>query len=479
VAHANSSNSSLYGSVRGTQGPLTAAFSGRFYGKSYGYPSNPAFYQFDPSLSPANDEPTHLKQQTYGLTITYAATARWQHHLTLGYDHSGYDTYLSRPLYTTPADTFVWISTSDQAKTSVAYNTTYDVSLGRAALASLTAGADHWIYLLSSFYASGITRTNNVSAPASVSRSQYNNSGYFSQAQLGLWDAVYVTAGLRAEDNQNVGQSFGLAWAPRVGVAYVRTVGDVTAKARVAYGKAIRPPSPARAQAAVTNSSIRLANPGLAPEQQVGPDGGLELYFGQRGSLEASYYHQTADNLIDIVDLAVSPKYTYQYQNVGKIKNDGWEFQGRLNSGRFSLTGTYSITTSKVQKLSPNYTGAERPGDQMLHTPRHTAGATLSYIRPRTTATLGMTSVGSWTDVDYVTLYGYYYAGQPYRGSRRAYWTKYSGFTKFNLSVSQTLTDRLAVFVRSDNLTNRSVPELNNYFFTAGRTTMIGMRVKP
>ena len=90
-----------------------------------------------------------------------------------------------------------------------------------------------------------------------------------------------------------------------------------------------------------------------------------------------------------------------------------------------------------------------------------------------------MTSVGTWTDIDYLTLYGYYYAGQPYRGSLRAYWRTYSGFTKLNLLVSQTLTDRLTVFVRGDNLTNNNVPELNNYFFTAGRTTTMGVRVKP
>src|SRR5205823_1057393 len=158
---------------------------------------------------------------------------------------------------------------------------------------------------------------------------------------------------------------FGLLWAPRVGVAYVRTIGNVTAKARVAYGKAIRPPNPGYAQGVVTANAIGLANPNLGPEQQIGPDGGLELYLGRRGSLEATYYHQTANNLIDLVVVRDSP-YTYQYQNVGKIKNTGWEFRGRLNAGRLSLTGTYSITRSVVQTLSPTYSGDLQTGDQML-----------------------------------------------------------------------------------------------------------------
>ncbi len=209
----------------------------------------------------------------------------------------------------------------------------------------------------------------------------------------------------------------------------------------------------------------------------MGSDGGLELYFGRRGSVEATYYHQTAIDLIDGVVLSASPQ-RYQNQNVGRIKNRGWEFQGRMNAGRLSLTGTYSIMNSIVEKVSPTYTGSLQPGDQMLDIPKHTAGAKLSYSVRGTTATVGVTWIGEWTEYDYLALYGYYYGGQAYRGSGRAYWMTYPAFTKFNLSVSQTLTDRVGVFLRSDNLTNRNVSEQNNANFSMGRVTMIGVRVK-
>ncbi len=479
VLHAHSTSTNLSGSLRGTQGPVMAEFSGRFSSKSFGNAINPAFYQFGGSLSPAYDETDLDKQQTYGLNLEYAATPRWRHTLVLGYDRSETEVYQNRPLDATPADTFVHVFSNDETRTSVAYHSTYAVSLGRAVQGSLTAGADHWTYHFGYLEADQVTQTNNLNfVPGYVSRFQYENTGYFAQGQFGVWDALFVTAGLRAEENQNFGRDFGLLWAPRVGVSYARTVGDVTAKARVSYGKAIRPPDPGLAQTVVYSSSTQLGNPTLGPEQQVGSDGGLELYFGGRGSLEATYYHQTVIDLISSVTLDTAPVRTFQFENVGKIKNTGWEFQGRLNLGRVSLAGTYSIANSVVQRLSPTYRGALRPGDQMLGIPQHTAGATLSYNLTRTAGTLGMTWIGAWTQYDNVALFGYYYGGQPYRGSSRAYWMTYPSFVKFNLSVSEMVTNRFSVFLRSDNLTNKAVSERSNYFFNAGRTTLIGVRVK-
>src|SRR3989442_15058757 len=226
-------------------------------------------------------------------------------------------------------------------------------------------------------------------------------------------------------------------------------MGDITAKARVAYGKAIRPPPPYANQTVKTSSYIQLSNPNLGPERQVGTDAGLELYFARRGSLEITYYDQTAIDLLDAVVLPDSV-YTYQYQNVGRIKNKGWEFRGRVDAGELSLTGTYSITTSVVRTLSPTYGGDLRPGDEMLHIPGHTAGVGLGYRWGQAAVDLAMTYIGSWTEYDYVALNGYYYGGQPYFGSQRGYWMTYFAFVKLKPGGCATLTDTLRVFLLAD-----------------------------
>ncbi len=478
VPQTGSTNTSLYGGARGTQGPVTVEFSARSYGKSFGGSYDPDLSIY-PRFSKPIDQSRFIRQQTYGINFKYAATPHWQHNLVLGYDRNAYDISLNRPRLLTPADSFLSVYASDVTKASVAYNTTYDVSLGRAARATLTAGVDHWKYEMDGFDAGRTTSVTSISSPDDALRSVYHNTGYFAQTQVGVSDALFLTAGLRGEANSNFGQDYGLAWAPRVGVAYVQMLGDVTAKARVAYGKAIRPPDPDRANTIVYSNSVQLGNPKLGPEEQRGWDGGLELYFGHRGSLEVSYYNQTALNLVDFVNVP-DPVYTlaFQYENVGRVKNTGWEFQGRLNAGALSLTGTYSITSSVVQELSPSYTGDLLPGDQVLHIPRHTAGAALSYSLARTAVNLGMTYVGSWTEVDDLALYGVYFGGQPYRGSGRAYWITYPSFTKFNLSLSQALTDRLSVFLQADNLTNKNVFEDLNVITPIGRVTTFGVRTK-
>ncbi len=474
---AASTNVSLFAGLRGAQGPLTVELSGRYYDKSFGYPINPGFriYTF---YSKPYDQTWLDRQQTYGLSLKYVATPHWQHNVVVGYDRTAFDQYSNAPRFTTPDDSFLSVSNSDYTKASLAYNTTYEFLVAPAVKALLTAGADHWTYHRTGFYACCATSTaNTIPSPSSATRSQYSNTGYFAQGQVGFGDAFFVTAGLRAERNQNFGQDYGVAWAPRVGLAYARAFGAVTAKARMAYGKAIRTPDPGATQDLVYDAFDRqLGNPNLGPEQQRGWDSGLELYFGQRGSVEVTYYHQTAIDLIDLVNLAFSPVNMFQYQNVGRIKNTGWEFQGRTNVGRLSLTGSYSITSSVVEQLSPTYSGALLPGDQLLHIPKHTAGATIAYSLPRTTLSVGMTYVDSWTETDFVALYGFYFAGQPYRGSNRDYWITYPAFVKFNLSASQALTGHLSVFVHSDNVTNKNVYERQNTISNTGRMTMIGLR---
>jgi outer membrane receptor protein involved in Fe transport len=469
-------NLNLAGALQTTQGRVHMNLSARYLSKTLGAYLDPRFrdagYVF---WSKPFNESIAIQQQTYGLNLSVAATPWWQHNLTLGYDRTGFGDDRNQPRFTTPDDSLLFAFNTDQSKSSLAYNSTVRLSLGSVVQSSLTTGADYWTYQQGGFFAgSPPTTANLIPSPDFGFRSDYHNTGFFAQEQLGVWDALFITGGLRAEQNSNFGRSFDLAWAPRAGVSYVRTFGNISAKARLAYGKAIRPPNPGEAQALVTGSSVQLANPRLGPEQQRGWDGGFELYFAPRGSFNVTYYSQKAIDLIDVVQIDTA----FQFQNVGQIRNRGWEFQGSLNAGRFSLTGTYSITRSVVQQLSPTYTGDLLPGDQMLGIPRHTGGATLSYDLPKTTVAAGVTAVGSWTEVDYLALYAsdLFYGTQPFRGSIRDYWIRYPGFTKLRVSISRSLPWHLTAFLRSDNVTNKNVYERYNINLNFGRSTVLGLQ---
>lgn len=209
--------------------------------------------------------------------------------------------------------------------------------------------------------------------------------GGFLQGQLALKDALFFTYGLRAEWNPNYGEEAQPNLAPKYGVAYTKELGFMTTKLRASYGRSTRPPADdqrlgERETNAVSISrwgtyDVVLANPELGPEHQQGGEGGIELYFGNRGSLVVTRYNQTVNNLIsevpiDSVQSLVSdavfdcgtPKdngycYTKQWQNlnVGSIRNQGWELQGSINTGPFTTRGTYSWTKSRVIGITPKY----------------------------------------------------------------------------------------------------------------------------
>jgi hypothetical protein len=162
------------------------------------------------------------------------------------------------------------------------------------------------------------------------------------------------------------------------------------------------------------------------------------------------------------------------------VANRGWEFEGQVAlSSELSLSAAASVDVrSTVERLSPTYTGELLPGDQLLGIPKSSGGVTLTYAAPRWNLSLGALAVGSWTEHDWVALYGLYFGGQPYRGSMRDYWMRYPGFVKLNLGFSHDLSSRFALFVDVKNMTNRYVYEQSNISVTAGRTTMLGLRAR-
>ncbi len=482
LTHYSNTANSIYGSVGGIKGRLTLNLSARYYNLGQELAINPVAAPYV-GKGFRGDEDQTVQAGTYAVALQFAATPRWHHRLTLGYDRMMQDQSRDAK-HEDPGDTLAFVYHAENSKASVTYNTTLDLPLSRAVASTLTLGADHFGWRVNYVSLGAQQTTGSFSGVAFyyAGRIVSGNSGYFAQWQLGLKDAFFLTAGLRAEANDNFGPDYGLAWAPRIGAAYNIDVGAVTVKTRLSYGKAIRPPYPGSSGGTSTPYQVQLANPNLGPELQRGVDGGVELYFGDRASMEVTYYHQRAVDLIDYVLIQPATSSTpqvNQYQNIGQVLNRGWEFQGRLAlSGTLAASATMSVTRSTVEQLSPTYTGELRPGDKILGLPELSGGATLTYALPHGSVSVGATAAGSWTEHDWVALFGVFLGGQPYRGSFRDYWITYPGFVKLNLGVSQDLTPRLTGFIDVKNVANRYVYEQSNIYVTSGRTTMVGLRAR-
>jgi outer membrane receptor protein involved in Fe transport len=465
-----------------TQGPLTLSTSARYAAKTFDAPFDTRLQAYTPFSKPSY-QTQGLQQQTYGLTARLQTADNWEHVVTLGYDQTSGDYHQTQARFTTPADSFLTASLNQQAKVSLLYHTDVNLQLWRAAAATVMTGVNYESYHGVNSGVFNATRTTGVLDGFSfIVRSPWSNTGLFSQVQFDFAERLFVTGGLRAEWSQNFGAGFGTAWSPRVGASYVLGVGRDAVKVRASYGESIRAPSPGLRSAQINPRYIILANPDLAPERQHGVDGGIDVYLGQ-ASLGITYYNQRVIDLIDFVTVPNPPGDTlptFQYQNISRVKNEGWEFEGHLPLGRVNVSGTYSITNSTVQKLPSGYTGQYQIGDQILSAPRNSAGARVTYSPlPHTTLTASMTHIGHWTNTDLVALYGRFFGGQPYRGSSRAYWLEYPTVTKFTVGASQAVTKGVTAFVRAENIGNSlRYEELNFGFIPTPRTVIVGANLR-
>ena len=260
------------------------------------------------------------------------------------------------------------------------------------------------------------------------------------------------------------------------GIAVVRGLGDVEVKWRAAYGKGIRPPqTPARSAASGYAGDqgyqgtqgagvIGGVLPALDPEVQSGYEGGVELYFGHVLSMQLTRFDQHVTGLIQNVSVAVDTfargstierRVRYQLQNVGEITNTGWELQGNLTQGAFSLASSLSSVDSRVRTLANGYMGDLRPGDRMLAVPAKTGSLTFSYAGERWFAALGATRAMDWINYDrlnlataFATTNGYTSKDKDLTGANlRTFWRSYDGDTHLRLTGSRDLSRGISLLL--------------------------------
>ena len=483
---------SFTGGINIHQELFSVRLTGQYSVKELGWPRPPilAALGYGYNDSTIVDETDKVENQTIGLTVNYTPTSYWQNTLTIGWDRSSFSYWQNNPKFAYPGDSLVYSSNLDLNKASFRFYSSLIFHIGESLSSTLTLGLDSYKFNDFDYYTdSAIPHSPTYSADGvSISNFEYTNSGYYAQWVLGVSDKLFITSGIRFESNSNFGENYGLATAPRIGLAYSLDLGFGALKPRVSYGKGIKPPQPTQVIARVTPYNIQLANPNLGPEQQVGIDGGFDFFLADGlGSFEATYYYQTAKDLIDLAFLdSHSHPSVSQFQNVGEIKNSGLELGGTLNLHPFTLRITYTTTKSTMEKRAPGYTGEYQPGDDIRFIPKYNGGATLTYSFPALfsstssrggSVSLSVTYFGKIAGTDYKALFGYYNGVGTYRGSRRAYWMDYPGFAKFNLSVDYNISPNLDVSLNIKNLLNRQEGESSNIDVSPGRITMLGIKL--
>jgi len=383
---------------------------------------------------------------------------------------------------------------AEWSKRTLNWFTNTKQTLGSDFTMDVTAGFEHIIQTYGTISSRLDAKAEDNSSAldnGSVSYQGYTNTGYYGEAVLGFQNRLFLTTGLRIEDNSDYGDEYGMDKSPRVGLSYVHEFGKFLVKPRASWGRSTKAPGALQKVRRETSYTIFLANPDLGPETQAGFEVGADLYYGDRFSFEATYYDQTVKNGITglRVDDPATPKYEYQYQNVFGMVNKGWEFAGKLLLDPFTMNFTFTIIDSKYEKISDNNRYyRDLANTRKLYTPEHTAFLGIAYHVPalfpwsRKGGNIGLdlSYTGKMRIFDELRYYDGSYNPDidriGYMDSE--YMIEGDSITKLRLRSNYWITDYASLFVDIINLTDNQKNGGSLLYQTIGRVSKIGLDIE-
>ena len=372
---------------------------------------NNGFYSALPS---AYDKQYQMYQDinrfTGSVNITHNPVGWFSHHLTIGTDQGlEYNEELSA-VHHDPNFSYFFGFDADSGYKSVfsRENTFSSLTYGgtiKSALSAITASTSYGVDFFrrntkyvsaygEDFPGPGLTALSSTTSARTGSETSIENNtvGVYAQEQLGFRDRLFLTGGIRADNNSSFGANFKRVYYPKVSASWVvseepffRLPYVNTLKLRSAYGQTGQAPLPYSAVPYFTattgpNGSAAVSpasrgNPDLGPERGYETEIGFDLGFLQdRAGIE--FTHFTGGTKNAILDRPVAPSSGYpgtQLVNAGKISKHGNEIMLRatpIAGARTSWDLTFSTST--------NHTNVDNLGGDAFISPsaniRHTVG---------------------------------------------------------------------------------------------------------
>ncbi|BBK31858.1 vitamin B12 transporter [Stella humosa] len=250
----------------------------------------------------------------------------------------------------------------------------------------------------------------------------------YAQYLLGLWDDLHLTAGVRHDDNEG----FGGSTTYRVTGAY--TVPVWRTILRASYGTAVKAPTLFQLYAPI------YGNDSLRAEKSKGFDFGFEQpLLNGRVTIGATAFHNDYRNLIAFQDY---------YVNIARARTQGIEATVKADvTSDLSLGAAYTLLDTEDRD-----TGRDLP-----RRPRHSVNLSADY--------LGLKGFRIGGAVRYV-------ASQANSASSTV---RLKPFYVVDALVSYDVTERVAVYVRAENLFDEKYQEALGYR-TPGRSAYVGVK---
>ncbi|HEX2078927.1 MAG TPA: TonB-dependent receptor, partial [Longimicrobium sp.] len=205
--------------------------------------------------------------------------------------------------------------------------------------------------------------------------------GIYAQQQFGWNDRLFLTAGLRADDNSNFGENFDLVYYPKVSASWVvseEPFFDLPwvsgLKLRAAYGETGQQPlfaTSLRSYRVVpgpgdisTITPDNVGNPDLGPERGKEIEMGVDASFlDERVGLEFTYYSKRTEDAILLREIAPSTGFPgRQYFNAGEISNRGVELLVRgtpIRRENVELELSFNLATNENELVDLGIEGLD------------------------------------------------------------------------------------------------------------------------
>ncbi|MFL5482336.1 MAG: SusC/RagA family TonB-linked outer membrane protein [Gemmatimonadaceae bacterium] len=356
-----------------------------------------------------------ISRFTGSVQMTHTPVTWFTHHLTIGTDQGYEDGEELSAVHNDPNFSYFFGFDADSGYKSVAtrQNSLSTLTYGgtlKSAMRALSFASSYGIDFFrrntkyvsaygQDFPGPGLTALSSTTAQRSGSETSIENNtvGIYGQEQIGLNDRLFLTGGLRADNNSSFGANFKRVYYPKVSLSWVASEEPFyrlpfvnTLKLRAAYGQTGQAPLPYSAvafdsavtgpggSAAVTPAS--RGNPNLGPERgyetEIGFDAG---FLNDRAGIE--FTHFTGGTRDAILEVPVAPSGGYpgtQLINAGKISKHGDELMLRATpfaSNRTSWDLTFSTSTNHTKVVNLGGASFISPSANIRHTVGYPVGA--------------------------------------------------------------------------------------------------------
>jgi TonB-linked SusC/RagA family outer membrane protein len=340
---------------------------------------------------------------TGSIRVNHRPTSWLTHRLTVGLDQTQEaNILLVRRMGPSVAQFFPGEAQGsiDDGRRSIRYETadyslTAGTNLKKDLKADFSVGAQYYRrkvelteVLGRNFPTTGVT-TAAAAATTTGSTDQLTNTtvGLFAQQQFSWKNRLFLTGGLRFDNNSAFGDNFDLATYPKLAGAWVvrdesSAPGSFlnTLRLRAAFGASGQQPETFAALRSYAPTAgpggtpaVRpdfVGNPDLKPERALELEMGFEAQLFDRVSIDATYFRRRTKDAILLRPVAPSTGFSgAQFVNIGETKNQGIEvqldiraierknvrvdFNGNLATSSDEITDMGSLDKSPVNTFTP------------------------------------------------------------------------------------------------------------------------------